>query len=420
MPRKARSAFKKELTASIVVGVLAGSVGPFMAFIASHRLHASATLISLILAAPWVSSFLCVVWANAMEGKPRMAFTSNVWIVSRAILILMFAATTRHVFAVLAIGYQFVSMMAIPGYTAIMKAIYPDDHRGKLMGYVRTAMTVVAMVTTLIVGPILKAPGARYRFVFPIAGVIGIISALIFRSIDVPGDDKETLNGVERVSLAKSIRMSASVLRRDKRFGWFILTTTVYGFGNFLAFPWYPKFMDEVLKMDEGDLSIYCVLANIALVASYLYWGHYIDRKDPVRCTSLAILVNAGIPLVFFLSPWLHLLMPGSALYVAVLPAAILAGVYAAGLELAYFNAVLGFAPQGQEVTYQTVQAGIQGLRGIVGPLLGGILYDVFTRQHYDVRYLFLISVAMILFGWSLLVYHGRKDVLENALAGTG
>ena len=389
---------------------MVGSVAPFLAFVASHRLHCSGTLISLMLASPWVGSTLCLVWANAMEGRSTMRFVTITWIVARGLILLMAFAVTPYMFAAVAIGYQFINMICIPGYTSIMKAIYPDDHRGKLMGYVRMAMTIVATVTTLAVGPILKHWDWSYRVVFPIGAVFGMASALIFYRIKIPGDDEESLSQTQRVPFADTVRSVVSVLRHDKRFAWFMFATTVYGFGNFFAIPAYPKFMDEVLKMDEWTLAIYSVLASIALMLGYMFWGHYIDRKSPVRCTAITIFINAGLPLVCLLSTSVAHLVPGPPAYVWVFPAAVMAGAVQAGLELSYFSAVLHFAPPGQEMVYQSVQSGIQGLRGIAGPIMGGIMYDVLKQGHHDVRYVFLVSFVLILVGWALLAY-GRKDL---------
>jgi hypothetical protein len=58
VPKPARDAFRKELVAASVCGLMVGGLYPFLAFIASHRLHASATLISLMLVAPSAGSFL--------------------------------------------------------------------------------------------------------------------------------------------------------------------------------------------------------------------------------------------------------------------------------------------------------------------------------------------------------------------------
>lgn len=406
-PKQARKAFKTEMTASVFVGVLAGAVGPFVPFIASHRLHASATLISLIVAAPWAGGALCFMWARAMEGRSAMRFATKAWVTSRGSLLLMFLATNPYTFALVSMFHHFSATIAYPGYTAIMKAVYPDDHRGRLMSYCRLTTYIVATASTLAVGPILKSSGSAYRTVFPIAAIFGVISALIFSRIHVPGD-KESCGETERATIMDSFRRTADILRHDKRFAWFILTTSIYGFGNFLAMPVYPKFMDDVLRMNEGNLAIYAGLASMTPIVSYPYWGHCIDMKSPVRATKLAILINAGLPLVFLMAPTMVAIFPNQPTYLWVLPAAVITGLMVSGLELAYFNTAISFAPPGREVAYQSVQYGVQGLRGIVGPLLGGIMYDALRRGGGDVRYIFLISFVIIMIGWTMLI-RGRR-----------
>ena len=395
VPKTARRAFKKEMAACVLAGVMVGGLYQFLSFVASHRLHASGTLISLMLAVPWAGSMLAPLWANMTEGKSKMKVVSYTWIVARALFFLMLFTRTSLAFALVATASMFISSLSIPGYACIMKTIYPDDHRGRLMSYIRVVMWIVALVVTYLVGPILKNYADSYRIVFPIAALCGVLSVFIFRGIDLPGDEEPALNGADNFSLMESFRYYRSILTNDRRFGWFILTTTIYGFGNFLMMPVYPKFMDEVLKMDEGNFSTYAVVTTATMVVSYLYWGHYIDRRNPLRCTVITIFLNAFLPLTFFLAPS----------YIWILPAAVFSGVMSAGLELGYINAVLDFAPKGLEMAYQGVQSGVQGMRGIVGQIIGGVLYDLFRHRHYDTRYLFLISLAIILLGWVMMVY---------------
>ena len=393
VPPEAGKAFKKELAASIVCGVMVGGLSPFITFVASHRLHASATLISLIAAAPWVGSFLSPVYANAMQGKRKMTFVTNTWIVGRSIFVLMLFAKTPYTFALIAIAAMIVGSTVAPGYAFIMKVIYPDDHRGKLMSYNRVAMVLVATATTLAVGPILRATGESYRLVFPIAALFGVASVFMFRRIQVPGDDERA----DRPPMRESMRGLISIIQENPRFAWFILATTIYGFGNFLMSPIYPKIMDEVLHMDEGNVAIYAVVFNVVLILSYLYWGHHIDTKGAGRSVRTAILVNALMPVIFFFAPS----------FVWILPAAVAEGVIISALELGYLNAMLEFAPPGREMDYQGLQSCVQGLRGIVGPITGGILYDIFRAARFDVKYVFAVPFAVILLGWALLVFGG-------------
>jgi MFS family permease len=398
---------------------MTGGVAPFLAFVASHRLHASATLISLITAATWAGASMSLIWANAIHGKSKMRFVTNSWIVGRSIFALMLFATTPLRFAVVAIVGQFIGTIALPGYTSIVRAMYPREHRARLMGYVRVAIAITATATTFIVGPILKTWDSGYRFIFAIASVFGVASAVIFRSIRLPADETESGSDEDRPPLPQFLRDSLSILKRDKRFAWFLFATTVYGFGNFMATPVYPKFMDEILHMNEANLALYTVLSNVSLMVSYLYFGHYIDKRSPIRCTAVIILINAALPIIFFLSPFFVSAWPGLPMYLWILPGAIVTGIMMAGLELAYFNTVLRFAPQGQEMAYQGLQSGIQGLRGIAGPLTGGILYDVFRQRHYNADYVFLFSLALILVGLTLLVW-GMRWKFRPAAAHLG
>ena len=405
VPKVARRAFKRDFLAMIAAGMMSGGIGPYLAFVASHRLHASATLISLMVCAPWIGNSLSLFWANAAEGKSKMRFVRASWLVARSIFILMLFANTTYAFALVAMAGQFLGTVATPAYASILRAIYPREHRGRLMGYVRVASAISATVSTSFVGPILNRWDGSYRMVFPAAALFGLISAFIFGGIEVPKDDESESNGGERMSLAQFLRSSFSIFREDRGYAWFVFSLSVYGFGNFLSTPAYPKFQDEFLKMNEANLAIMAVLANVSVMLAYLFWGHYIDRRGPIKATALTILINAGLPLTYCLAPS----------FVWILPAAVFTSIVNSGCELSYFNTVLRFSKPGQETRYQGLQSCAQGLRGTFGPLMGGIAYDVLRSHGWDVRYLFIASIILILTGWRLQVYGLRRVYPELA-----
>src|SRR5512132_1452704 len=144
IPKQSRKAFKRDLATMTISGIMTGATGPFLAFVASHRLHASGTLVSLMYCAPWIGNSLSLLWANAAEGKSKMRFVVNTWLLARSIFILMLFANNKWTFAAVAMVGQFVGTVATPAYACIMRAIYPDGYRAKMMGYVRVAFAIAA------------------------------------------------------------------------------------------------------------------------------------------------------------------------------------------------------------------------------------------------------------------------------------
>ena len=101
------------------------------------------------------------------------------------------------------------------------------------------------------------------------------------------------------------------------------------------------------------------------------------------------VLLISLVPFVYFFarSVWM------------LIPAAVITGITMGGVELSYFNSILYFAKEGRESHYQALHAFLLGIRGTIAPFIGAAIVSAFKSGNIDVRYLFLISMALMLLG---------------------
>lgn len=359
VPRAARYSLAWDLLAGAFAGAYMGAIFPFITRIARGELHAPDAAIAWMSAAPFVGNLLAPLWARQMEGRAKMPFVLGSWIPARMLLLLMPLLVTAWPF-VLAIGLlQFIGTISSPAYTSLMKDIYPDAARGRLMGYVRVSVQSLMFVSTLIVGPLLDH-GVGYGLVFPVAGTLGILAALCFARVrPLPQEEIPQRLGAEAGPTAFA-RDTLSILRENVPYRWFAFSVTSYGLGNLMAQPLYALFQVEALHITNTQIAHLVNVASILAIVGSFFWGRFIDRYGAPRAVFLSICCVASISFVYLFARSV------TPLYFS----AALAGIGFAGIELSYMASILAYAEPGRAAQYQALHSFLLGLRGIVAPLI--------------------------------------------------
>ncbi len=407
VPSPSRRAYRLDRLSSLLAGLYMGSIFPFVGVIARGQLHASPAILGFMTAAPFLGNLLALFWAHAMEGRPKLPFVKWSHLAARSTFLLTPLATTPLRFAVVVSAAQIFGSIATPAYASVIKEVYPDDQRGRILSYTRAALFSTMVLTTFLVGPLLKR--VPYEWVFPVMCLFGIAAALVFGRIPVPSA-ADLGERAPRRSLGESLREATAFLRgtmgilsSDRGYRWFALSVFTYGFGNLMIAPAIPILQVDRLHIQTDDIAVLAILANVTAALAYFYWGRYVDYHSPLKAVVLNILLNALIPVFYMVagSKWM------------LVPAFILGGITNAGIDLSYFNSILSFATEETASRYQALHSFLLGIRGVIAPLIGGYLIAVLPHEGKvpDLRWLFVIGLTFILVGcWMQLMGIRRRN----------
>ncbi len=366
VPRPARHSFRWDTLAGACTGAYMGMTFPFFTRIARGELQASETMIGLMAAAPFIGNLLAPLWARQMEGRAKLPFVIGSWVPARSLLFLMPFATFPALFVALVGGLQFVGTISTPAYTTLMRDIYPDRSRGRLLGYVRVAAQAMMFLATLVAGRLLDHT-ISYLYLFPVAGVLGLFAAYAFSHVRAlpeaaPGPPEA---GEERLSTLAFVRDTLAILRDNVGYRWFAASVFTYGFGNLMVVPLYALYQVDVLQVSNTQIANLANFASLASIAGMFFWGRYLDRRGAPVSVLLSIMLIAGIPLVYLFAPLFA--PPVSGLFVA----SALAGFGFAGIELSYMQSILTYGEPGRAAQYQSLHSLLLGVRGVLAPLVG-------------------------------------------------
>ncbi|HEU4753881.1 MAG TPA: MFS transporter [Armatimonadota bacterium] len=420
VPGGARYSFRVDLLAMCLQGAYLGAVFPFVNVIARRELHASELILALMAAAPFFGNLMALFWARAMDGRAKVPFVKWSYILARSSIFLSMFTWAAVPFASVISGAQIIGTVATPAYAAIIKEVYPESQRGRILSITRAAIVLAQVFSTLLVGWLLTV--VSYRMIFPVAAVVGIVSAVIFARIH-PGEEAALAeaageSGESKRSTAESLRETAAfvwntlgILKSDVSYRWFAFSVFTYGFGNLLNTPILPMIQVNELGISEWQISLLTVASQVAMALSFFYWGRFVDLRSPQLAVALNILLTALIPVIYILagtvfpaSPWV------------LFPAFIVTGIVNAGIDLSYFAALLTFAGETNVSRYQALQSFLLGVRGSIAPFIGAAMARGLQAHGQNLRWEFIASVVLILTGcWMQFVAMRKQERLRGA-----
>ena len=345
----------------------------------ARRLGADTFLISLLMAAQFAGNLLVFLAAHYLQNKRKMPYMVWAWTIARSMFLLTLFVTTPLPFVLLLIVFWIIVSLPVPGYTEVMRGIYPDEYRGRAMAYVRVAMTAAVVVVTPLAGQLLDVVG--YQLVFPIAGLFGIASGLLFGRIRFD----------EQLPVVRQpISAIWRVLREDSRFRAFSAAFTVFGFGNLMTMPLLPIFLVDELKLSYGEVGLLGLVNSVFWMLGYFVWGRTIDRRGSSWTLKVNFLLTAGVPFGFALATDMKL--------VAI--AYVFAGITTAGIDIGWLNAMISLAPKDRVGVYTALHSFLIGIRGLIAPFAGAALMAV---PAIGIRGALAISGILLIVGWLML-----------------
>jgi len=156
VPRPAWVSVHWDVIAGILGGMFMGMIFPFITRVARNELGATQTMLAILSAAPFLGNLIAPIWAQHMEGKAKMPFVLGSIVPSRLLLIGMIWISTPMPFVLMLSALQLMGAFSSPAYTSLMKDIYPDHARGRLMGYVRVGAQIAAFLAAQLAGRLLE------------------------------------------------------------------------------------------------------------------------------------------------------------------------------------------------------------------------------------------------------------------------
>jgi MFS family permease len=348
---------RRNMRIEIISAVLYGLFYSAVLFLPAvlTRMGATPAMISLYLSLSYlghISGPLSLLFVRRI--KP-LNFAVASWAGGRVIFMAMGLATNSITLVAMGTLMWLMEFIPNPIYTRIVQAIYPISNRGKILSLVRFGMALTLLIFTPVAGWALDH--LTYHVVFPIAGVFGIVSALVFIAIRMGREPAPPPQTATRQSPINALR----AVMGNKPFTMFQFSIVLFGIAGLSVNPLFPGVQINRLGLTYTDIGLLGLAQSIAWLGGYMLFGRIIDRRGALFCTMIAFGLQAVAPFTyaFATAGWM------------LLPAFIGLGLVSAGADLGLTSSLLELADEGKVQEYAAAQSIVIGARGLVAPFIG-------------------------------------------------
>jgi MFS family permease len=389
MPLMSRPAFRREMLTSVFFSfALAAVDGGVIGVFARHtfKQHVSVAelglVVALLVAANELANIVSFVWPAMAAARAKVAFINTLQAI---ILVLVGAIALTPTSALglwLLLALVLLARVCWSGIvtirTAIWRANYGRDARSTAVGRFETTRQLVVALGGLCIGWLLDADPEKFRYVTPIAAVIGIVGLNTFSRLRVRGERallaRERAAAERAMSPLAGIAVVWRVLRQDPWFARFMGAMFTLGIGNLMLTPLLVFIADDTFGMKYGSsIAIVTTIPYLVMPLAVPLWARLLARMHVVRFRSIhswALVVSNTVFALACLveSKWLFFVGAG------------LQGAALGGGALAWNLGHVDFAPVSQTSQYMATHVTLNGVRGLMAPFIAGALYHWLHR----------------------------------------
>ena len=306
-------------------------------------------------------NYRTVVVATSLAARAMLALLAVLpWIADgqAAILAVLLLAALR----------EGMSQLGNPAWTAFAAQIVPQSLRGRFFAARTLIWNLATLLCVPLAGRLIKGMGSPqgYQAAFGVALVTGLGASAIYAQIPLAARTPQADKG------GPTLRQALRTLGQHRTFVHFALITMVLNLGVQFVAPFFNVYLVRQLGADAGFVGLQTTLSALAGMVAVRLFGPLVDRRGlrwtMLRCGPFVALIPFG---------WLFVRQPWQTLPISAM------GSFAwGGFNLATFNLLLAATPDEGRPLYSALFNTASAVSLMIGPLIGGYMFDQWGFQH--------------------------------------
>jgi len=314
----------------------------------------------------------------------------------------------HYIFLFIFFTYYLSYPIVLPTINLFLKNAYTKDNFGRMYGVSASVRQVLLMITVFILGLLLDADDFSFTWFFPVLGVLGFLSIVLFSRIEyIPKTVADYSEGILQ-AVVGSFNKMVHILKTNKAYLDYQIAYLFYGFSFMSTRSVINIFYDKELALNYSSVAFYQNAYNILAIIMLPFFGKLIGNIDPRRFTVLPFISLAGYILFIGLSAFVpaHFELWNLEIYIMLLIATLFYSFFTATMPISWNIGSSYFGSNEEAGNYQSIHLFATGLRSIFSPLLGVALYEWFGFSWTFAIAIFSLLVGIYILRWS---YHVRK-----------
>ncbi|MEX0961604.1 MAG: MFS transporter [Simkaniaceae bacterium] len=345
------------------------SLFTMMPFILRRDLEASAFQIVLFTMLRPVVSVFSYYWSSNLKQQKKQLRPNLLIAGILARLPFLFFPIIHSSWYLIFSGliYILFTRASVPAWIEILKCNLPKQEREKLFSLGWTLGYLEGICLALGIGAMLDFIASSWTLLFFFSALLGMISTFLQARVPIKGEETFTNeDSYQKNWLTAPLKDSFSLLRERPDFALFQKGFMLGGFGVMLIHPALPLFYIDVLNLSYLDIALALTLCKgLGIVMTSSLWARWLSKYNPNRLAGLICLGFALFPLFLILAPWTLFWV-----YFAYL----VYGIAQGGSHLMWHLSGPLFAQEEESSRYSAVNILMVGIRGLIAPILGGLL----------------------------------------------
>jgi hypothetical protein len=270
--------------------------------------------------------------------------------------------------------------------TAMMNAVAGPGGRFGLASKRWALFSFITSLTAIAAGQVLRALPfpLNYQIVFIASALGGLIGYSQASRIQLP----TTAQPATRQRLGETLREYGAAVRTNRRFVRFTAGQFVYRWGLLMPVPLLPIYWVRNVHATDASISVISAVQTSVTMVAYFFWNRMARPGRERKILMASCLGLSFYPLLTAITPRVDLLVVWAAM----------AGFFAAGVDLVFFDSLLATCPAERQTTYVGMYLTTVYVAGLLSPLVG-------TALSHSVGIVFplVLSCALRLLGFFLM-----------------
>jgi MFS family permease len=313
-------------------------------------------------------------------------------------------------FLIIFLFYFSAQPVILPIINLYLKNNYSHENFGKLYSYSAMLNKLLMLLITFGFGILLDFDYFAFRYVYPLIGILGILSIIILASIRTDHIEIRSKSNLIN-SVRNSYREFIQIIKHNKAYRDFEIGFMLYGIAFMSTAVLIPLFYNEILALNYTSMGFYKNFYNIIAIATLPLFGRLLGGIDPRKFavyTFSFMLISIILTALTEYFTW-NIQLWGIQFYLVLMLANICYGLFAASMPLLWNIGSAYFCEKGEVATYQSIHLSLTGLRGIFAPLSAVVILSL---SNYSITFAF--AVLFLLLGIGMMLFSLRRSYSKN------